>query len=381
MALNRLGEKAKKSLIEFVDQMDGRLENYWNSEMAKNFGFNETQKELVKKMLLHAKEHNLGSAKRLRASFVYYSYKLSETKTQGIKESLLRSSSYEGQAKSQDDERIWQAAEAIELVHTALLMHDDFMDRDKVRRGLPTTQEFFAEGDSHYGESMAVSIGDTVLCLGFERLLTCGFETEKVKKATTQLLRGITNTAYGQAYDVSLPKLGEITEEKVMSLHRAKTAIYTYENPLFIGAILAGLSEKVLNVLHDYAIDGGIAFQLQDDILGVYGDEEKTGKSADSDLLQGKVTLLIVKTLEKGTEEQKENLLKVWGKLSSTQEEIDLAKKAIKESGAYEASVKTARVLANKAADGITVLREWGLNSEAADFLEGIARYMVEREV
>ena len=360
MAKNNLGERAKNNLVAFVKECDEKLEKYWDGEAKNNFGFNETQKSLVKKMLLHAKEHNLRSAKRARAAFVYYGYLLGSEK---------------------ETEKIWDVCEGVELVHTALLMHDDFMDRDKVRRGSPTTQEIFAEGDAHYGDSMAVNIGDAVLCLGFERVLASGFEDKKINVVMKQLLRGIANTAYGQAYDVSLPKLGELTEEKVMSLHRAKTAIYTYENPLLIGGVLAGLEDGVLDTLREYSVYGGVAFQIQDDILGVFGDEEKTGKSNNSDLLQGKVTLLIVKVLELGTMEQRESLLAVWGKSEAGTEEIERAKKAIKESGSYEYSVKVARELNEKSIKIIQKLRKLNLNSEAIDYLEGIARYMIDREV
>lgn len=360
MVKDPLGEKAKKSLIEFVELIDDRLVTTWNNELSDNFGYNEDQKELVRKILEHAKEHNLRSGKRLRASFVYYSYLLGNREI---------------------DEKIWMAAESVELVHTALLMHDDFMDEDKLRRGKPTTHEFFANNDKHYGECMAVNIGDAVLCMGYEKLLRSGFECEQINRAMTQLLRGITNTAYGQAYDVSLPKLGDISSEKVMALHRAKTAIYTYENPLFIGGILGGLSEEVMMILKEYSEDGGVAFQLQDDILGVFGDEEKTGKSSDSDLLQGKVTLLITKAFELATEQQKRDLLKVWGNKEASSSEIELAKKAIKDCGSYEFSVKTAKEMAKKAAGTASDLRKFNLNNDAVDYIEGIARYMVEREV
>lgn len=361
-----LGEKAKKMLIDFVPLMDERLKKYWEEEINNNFGFNQTQKDLVKKMLLHASEHNLRAAKRLRGAFVWYGWQL--------RSQINRST-------DQQIENVWKVAEGVEMIHTALLMHDDFMDQDKVRRGGPTTQEFFAEGDPHFGESIAVCLGDAVLCLGFERVQNSGFGADTTNRVMKQLLRGITNTAFGQAYDASLSKLGEMTEEKVMSLHRAKTAIYTYENPLLIGGILGGVSNEVLNILKDYSVDGGIAFQLQDDVLGVFGDEEKTGKSANSDLLQGKVTLLVVKTLEMGTESQKNDLLKIWGKLEAGENDIEKAKTAIKESGAYEYSVRVAREYAEKAANTVAKLRNMGVNLEAVDFIEGIARYMVEREV
>lgn len=362
MVNNTLGEAAKKNLMVLAKKMDGRLEEYWDSEIKNKFGFNETQKQMVKKMLLHAKEHNLRSAKRARASFVYYGYLL-------------------GKAEGEIEGDIWKAAEAVEIVHTALLMHDDFMDRDTVRRGLPTTQVFFGKEDIHYGETMAVNVGDTVLCLGFERLLDSGFENRNLVKVMKQMLRSITNTAFGQAYDVGLPLLGELTEEKVLSLHRAKTAIYTYENPLLIGGMLAGLTEEVLNLLRDYSADGGVAFQLQDDILGIYGDEEKTGKSSNSDLLQGKVTLLIVKALELGNEKQRQAVLKVWGKQKAEEKDILEAKEAIKESGSYAYSIDVAKKLNEKSVETILKLRDMDVNSEAVDYLEGIARYMVEREV
>ncbi|HCQ31694.1 TPA: hypothetical protein DIU27_04930 [Candidatus Collierbacteria bacterium] len=370
METNKLGQWARKRLAEVAKEADSRLGKYWIEEIRSNFGFNDTQKDLIKKMLLHAKEHNLRSAKRARAGFVIYGYQLGQEPKESRNQEL-----------ETETEKVWRAAEAVELVHTALLMHDDFMDRDLVRRGGPTTQIFFGDGDDHHGESMAVCLGDAVLCLGFERLLDCGFDEITTSRVMKQFLRGITNTAFGQAYDASLSKLGEMTEEKVMSLHRAKTAIYTFENPLIIGGSLSGLSPEVLNVLREYAVDGGIAFQLQDDVLGVYGDEEKTGKSANSDLLQGKVTLLVVKAMEMGTEDQKNSLREVWGKLRANKKAIDGAKKAILESGAYEYSIEVAKNYAEKAAETATKLRGRGLNSGAIDYLEGIARYMVEREM
>jgi geranylgeranyl diphosphate synthase type I len=180
---------------------------------------------------------------------------------------------------------------------------------------------------------------------------------------------------------VSLEAFGKWSENDVLALHRAKTAIYTYENPLLAGTYLAGLDGKVRDVLRDYSRDGGVAFQLQDDILGVYGDPAKTGKSADSDLKQGKCTLLVLKVLESGTETQKQVLKRVWGNAGATREELDAAKEAIQESGSYEYSKKLAQKLAANAAKTVGELRDFGLDSEAIDYVQGIAEYMVGREV
>lgn len=361
--LTNLGEKAKQGLMEYVSQIDERLAKYWDDEIAKNFGFNERQKELVRDMLLHSKEHNLRPAKRLRGSFVNYAYALSEKEIDG---------------------RLWQAAMAVEVVHTALLMHDDFMDRDDVRRGGPTTHKYYEKktnGNRHYGETMAVGVGDAVLCLGFELLQNCGFMNKKVNEAMKKMLRGIAITGYGQAYDATLEAQKNWSEDDVISLHKAKTGVYTYENPLLIGAILGGLDGGAKKILSEYANDGGVAFQLQDDILGVFGTEEDTGKSADSDLLQGKCTLLVLKALEMGNKEQKKAVEAVWGKMEAGRVQLDLAKKAIEESGALEYNKRLAREYAQKAATTANKLRNLNLNADAIDYIQGIAEYMVTRKV
>lgn len=352
---------AKQKLEEFIIQIDEYLQKYWQEEVSKDFGFNQRQKELVRKIINHSGEHNLRQAKRLRASYVYYSYMLGGDK--------------------QKIEEVMRAAMAVELVHTALLMHDDVMDQDDVRRGKPTTHKYFEEGDAHYGESMAINAGDAVLLLGYELLNRLNFEPERIIKAQNQFLRGVTNTAFGQAYDVSLERYQEWKEDDVLSLHKAKTAIYTYENPLLIGAYLANLPPDTEQIIHDYSMDGGVAFQLQDDILGVYGNPEKTGKSANSDLLQGKVTLLILKTLELGSESEKEAVKKVWGKRRAETTDIEAAKEAIKTSGAYEYSLVISRDLAHRAAQTAEKLRGLNLNEEAIDYIGGIAEYMVHRDL
>lgn len=355
--------KAKATLIEYVSKIDKKLSDYWDSEIAKNFGFNERQKILVREMLIHSKEHNLRPAKRLRGSFVNYAYTLSGKEV---------------------DERLWQAAMAVELVHTGILMHDDFMDRDEIRRRGLTTHKYYqgkGSGDLHYGESMAVNVGDAVWNLGDELLASCGFESEKTIEALKKLFRGIVNTAYGQAFDVTLEVMGGWTEEDVISLHRAKTGIYTYENPLLIGAILGGLDEKAKNILTEYSIDGGVAFQLQDDILGVFGTEEDTGKSADSDLRQGKCTLLILKAQEMGTKQERKAVEDVWGDMEASRIKLDLAKRAIEECGSLEYNRSLAREFAKKAAAKAGELRDLNLDPEAIDYIQGIAEYMVARKV
>ena len=122
-------------------------------------------------------------------------------------------------------------------------------------------------------------------------------------------------------------------------------------------------------------MDGGVAFQLQDDVLGVFGDPKETGKSADSDLKQGKCTLLVLKAFEQPA------VQKVWGDVKATRVDLDAAKQAIINCGSLEYNRKLAKEFATKAAVTAGKLRKLNLDSEAVDYIQGIAEYMVEREV
>ncbi len=355
-----LGQKAKKTLQEFVPEMDAKIRERFEIEIEKNFGFNERQKKLNREILEHAKEYILRPTKRLRGSFVYYGWKLG-------RDTPLRTVLSRGWG-----EVGWNAAIGIELVHAALLMHDDVMDRDEIRRGGPTTHKYYEKrygSDAHFGEAMAVGVGDIVLCLGFNLLASC-----ENHKSTIKMLSGIVQTGYGQAFDMVLERERGWAEDDIIALHKAKTAIYTYDIPLFVGGSLAGLSGEALKILHDYAMDGGVAFQLQDDILGVYGDDVKTGKLGYRDIKEGKVTLLFVKS-------KNERLKELWGKKDITINEVREARRIIEKTGSLEYSRKLAREYAARAAKTAERLRKLELDREAIDYIQGIAEYMVEREV
>lgn len=360
---------AKTNLENFVKRIDGELDNYFNPEIKNAFGVSQKEKRLSNHIIRHIKEHCLRPAKRIRGSFVYYGYKL----LGGIKE-----------------KEIIKAAMSIELIHTALLMHDDFMDQDDTRRGLPTTHEYYKKfhidnnyrfAPLHYGESMAVTVGDIALLLGYEILGKSNFNNVLKLYAINRTLRGIVNTAYGQTFDITLEGRGHATEKDITDLHLAKTAIYTYENPLHIGAILAGGKQKDFDLISKYAIPGGVAFQLQDDILGLFGDPIKTGKPAHSDLRQGKMTLLIIKALEFGNKKQQKILKKIWGKRNLSEQEANVARQIVVDTGSLDYSRNVSIKWAKKAQKAIPLMYNMKWNKESIEYLDGIAQYMVERDV
>ena len=358
----------KTKLENFVKLIDVELTNYFKSELKDIFGVSKKEKKLDKNILEHIMEHDLRPAKRLRGSFIYYGYRL---------------------FKTDKEKEIMKAAMSIELIHTALLMHDDFMDQDDTRRGKPTSHEYykayhiknkFRFDSLHYGESMAVTVGDTALMLGFEILGKSGFNTDLKVDALNRTFRGITNTTFGQTFDITLEGIGVASEKDITDLHLAKTAIYTYENPLHIGAILAGANKKDLEIISKYAIPGGVGFQLQDDMLGLFGDTQKTGKPAHSDLRQGKMTLLIIKALEWANKEQKNKLLSIWGKHNLTDNEADIARQIVKDTGSLSYSIDVAHNWVKKAQKAIPDMKKSGWNEDSINYLDGIAQYMVERD-
>lgn len=366
---SQLSQNAKQNLVDFATKIDSYLKQYFQQQIQNPFGVSQKQKDLSRLLWQHIAEHCLRPAKRLRASFIYYGYRL---------------------LGGTDLENILQAAISIELIHTALLMHDDFMDQDDLRRGLPTSHKYFEalhrqkkyQGDpTHHGASLAITAGDIALCAGFEILGTTSFDPVLKNKALTQVFQGITQTALGQAYDLTLQAQGNATESDILDLHTAKTAIYTYENPLHIGALLAGANDHDLQVISDYALPAGIAFQLQDDILGLFGDPQKTGKSAHSDIKQGKMTLLIIHALKHASTTQKRQLLKHWGNPKLTEAQAQTVRQIIKDTASLQYSQKISIKHAKRAQRAVSQIQALDWNQESLDYLNGIAQYMIERDI
>ncbi|KQR54355.1 geranylgeranyl pyrophosphate synthase [Leifsonia sp. Leaf336] len=197
-----------------------------------------------------------------------------------------------------------QTALAFELLHTAFLLHDDVIDGDTVRRGRPNVAgEFSADAlfrgtDAPrarlWGQSAAILAGDLLLHAATQRAarLTA---SEPVRSLILDLLdRAVFVTAAGELADVGLATgLSDSGIDDVLAMTEAKTAVYTVAAPLAAGAALAGADQDVLDLLADYGRLVGTAFQLGDDLLGVFGEETVTGKSASSDLREGKQTSLI----------------------------------------------------------------------------------------
>ncbi|MGO4689920.1 polyprenyl synthetase family protein [Glaciibacter sp. 2TAF33] len=193
---------------------------------------------------------------------------------------------------------------AFELLHTAFIIHDDLIDGDLTRRGIPNVAGAFqARGRAHGGDdrrsgswaaAAGILAGDLALSEAHRTLGTLDVDSTTRARLLDLLDRSIFVSAAGELADVTNSSGGAPASlEAVLATLEQKTAIYSFEAPLLAGAILAGATPEALNVVGCFGRLIGVAFQLTDDTLGVFGDPEETGKSALADLREGKLTALI----------------------------------------------------------------------------------------
>ncbi|WP_082383296.1 polyprenyl synthetase family protein [Frigoribacterium sp. RIT-PI-h] len=203
-----------------------------------------------------------------------------------------------------DDEAVARVGAAFELLHTALIVHDDVIDRDFSRRGIPnvsgsyrdtaTTAGIPTPAAEHRGMSAAVIAGDLALTGASRMLLGIGCADHVRTRLLDLLDEAIFVSAGGEMVDVEFSLSADLpTVDEILEMERAKTAVYSFEAPLQAGAVLAGAGEAVVTAVGDFGREVGVAYQVVDDLLGVFGTEEATGKTTRGDLREGKRTVLV----------------------------------------------------------------------------------------
>lgn len=242
-----------------------------------------------------------------------------------------------------------RAAAALELLHTFAIVHDDVMDRSRSRRGSPASWVHLGEehrrqryvGDpGAYGLAAAVLAGDMALALADRALMGASFPSDRMARALARYDRMRVDVVAGQFLDVLAAHRGAADEEETRRIAVMKSGGYTVEAPLQIGAILAGADDELLRVLSRYGIALGEAFQLRDDVLGVFGDPDVTGKDRDSDLREGKRTVLLAKAIATVAGDDGRLLEERIGRPDMTPEEVEQARDLMESSGALDATVQ-----------------------------------------
>ncbi len=267
-------------------------------------------------------------------------------------------------------------AVSIELAHTASLIHDDLIDNSRRRRGEKTVQFI-------WGPKIAILAGDILLSLTIKSLLMdpkkFGTKQENLG-AMGYFFQNINNFAdawvtlcIGENIDIHKNLVG-LKEEEVLDLIYKKTAIL-FELAALSGAIYAGAKKPVANKLANYGRNVGMAFQIQDDILGVFGNEKILGKDVGSDIKEGKKTLLVSYVLNEGTQGDKKKLLRSLGNSKLTKEDLEDVKDLLSKSGALDYAKSFAHRFSDAAVEQLGVLED----SKAKQHLKEIPSYVVSR--
>jgi len=309
--------------------------------------------------------------------------RFSENGGKRVRPAFLYSGYVAGGGKS--FEAILYTSMCVELLHVFALIHDDIIDNSDLRRGQLTTHKQFEKihkdkrllGDKKdYSLSSAILTGDLALSFAEEVLTSAPFPHERVRRARYFFDLMKEQVLYGEYLDVLGGYRKSLTEDEVLQILDYKTAKYTVERPLHIGAVLAGADYSLLESFSRYGIPFGQAFQMQDDIVGTFGSEEEIGKPADSDIKEGKKTLLLARAYEKASEKERKVLDKIVGNKKASQSDIDQVRKIMKKTGSYDYCVGLAKKLLQQAREAIENVK---LTEEGKWYLLAAVEYLEER--
>ncbi|OYT59534.1 MAG: geranylgeranyl pyrophosphate synthase [Desulfurococcales archaeon ex4484_217_1] len=246
------------------------------------------------------------------------------------------------------------------------------MDKDEFRRGVPTVHKI-------WGISTAIIAGDLLFSKSFEALLylkELSVDSRRIVEAARILAQAASTIAEGQAMDMAFEERTDVTEEEYFQMIYKKTATL-FEASTKIGALVGGGSAEDVELIGNYGRNLGIAFQIQDDILGVIGEEEKLGKPVGSDIREGKKTIIVIHALRKALPKDKEKLLEALGNRSLSREKISDVISLLISTGSIDYAKEIALKYANIAKsiiEGIKVK-----DHEAKEMLIELANYVVKR--
>jgi geranylgeranyl diphosphate synthase type I len=308
----------------------------------------------------------LGGGKRLRPAFAYWGYR---------------------GAGRPDSDQVVAAVSALELVQASALIHDDVMDASDTRRGEPAVHRQFAalHADEGYqgaaegfGAASAILLGDLCLSWSDELLRTSGLEQAALLRARVDFDLMRTEVIAGQYLDVQAQAAGDTSLSRASVIARFKSAKYTVERPLLIGAAIADARPELVAAYSAYGLPLGEAFQLRDDILGVFGDPARTGKPAGDDLREGKRTWLVAAALQASGAVAAARLEAGLGDQGLDAAGVDELRDLIVSSGAL---ARTEERIDALTAQALAALAAAPVETEAAGMLTELARAAANRSL
>ncbi len=260
---------------------------------------------------------------------------------------------------------LMRAAVAIEIIQSFTLIHDDIMDDDDLRRGVPAVH-------NEYDTETAILAGDTLYSKAFEIMAETGGDPENALSVMRLLSSTCTKICEGQALDVAFESRDDLLSDEYLEMVELKTAVL-YGAAAAIPAVLLGADDEVIDAMYQYGIDSGQAFQIQDDVLDLTVPSNKLGKQRGSDLVENKETLITLHARKAGVDV--DNLVDTDRVEDVTEAEIDAAVETLHEAGSIEYAREMANDLTERSKKQLDVLPD----NEARRLLEDIAEYLISR--
>ena len=338
----------KELLEEYRGRIDEKLSNDTADRVFKDIGENAFMKRYLDAFNTYTE-----GGKRLRAFLVILGYNLCGRET---------------------DEDIVTASLSYELFQSGVLIHDDIIDESDLRRNKPSMHVTL--GNDKDGISKAICVGDLGILAASDAILITGFEDELKTKAIESLHRVFKLTIAGEIKDIELASASDYTMDDIIKMYELKTSWYTLIGPLELGLILGRADEELLETFKEAGKDLGIAFQIRDDILGIYGASETTGKSVVSDIEEGKKTVLTSYFEAKASYYNKEEFHSIYGKGKCDSSGAEVIGRLLEESGARGFAEGLCREYTDKA---VELINKTDISERYREVLFGLIEYMNDR--
>lgn len=292
---------------------------------------------------------------------------------------MLLTNSYLGYRKGfKKTNEIIKFGAAVELMHSFLLIQDDIIDKSKTRRGgeamhlLLQKKYALVTGINTIGADVAIVLADVIFSNVIEIISRADVKLVDKNRFLSVFSRTYEKTAWGQVLDSlsSMPKRVDIESNIPLRISLMKTAFYTIAYPMIMGYVLAGENKKSeMKSIEEFTLPLGIAFQIRDDMLGVFGVEKDTGKSVDTDIHEGKFTLLIQNTLQRLSEKEQDEFLNTLLSADKSNSSVSYIRKTILECGAVDDTLSRHIELIEEAQEKLDKLR---LNEKSRNVLRGV---------